>query len=229
MIQVNLKVDTSNLVLRLEKGQRRLAYVVANALNRTAKDIQTEERARVAGEFTIRKPEFILRQAAIIKPFASATQGRAFVDISVGQKSRLLLSTFEEGGARPPFKGKSVAVPITGEEARPSFEQPVPQNLRFTGLRFKLSKGDRRLRRKGGRSRHEIRRGEHGTYLIPGVGVFQRSGGESHLIYSFESSIALKPRLRFLDTARRVTSARFNENLQRETISAISHAGGRGL
>ncbi len=229
MIQVNLKVDTSNLALRLEKGQRRLAYIVSNTLNRTAKEIQVEERENVSGHFTVRKPEFIMRQAAIIKPFASPTKGRAFVEISVGQRPRLLLSTFEEGGVRAPFKGKNVAVPITGEAARPSFEQPVPQELRFTGLRLKLSASERRRRRRGGTASSRVRRGEHGTYMVPGVGVFQRQGGKSHLIYSFEPPMTLKPRLGFIATARHVTAARFNEHLQRETIAAISHAGGRGL
>lgn len=226
MLQVQVKVDTSNLILRLEKGQRRLAYTVANALNKTAKEIQAAERDRVSGSFTVRKPEFILREAAIIKPFASATQGRAFVEIAVGQKSRLLLSTFEAGGDRPAFKGKNVAIPLTGEAARPSFQQPVEPALRFTALRFKLA---RRGSRGRGVARSQVRRGELGTYLVPGVGVFQRHGGESHLIYSFQSDVKLKPRLDFISTAQRITAERFEENLQAETISTIAHAGGRGL
>jgi len=222
MLQVNVRVDTSNLISRLDKGQRRLAYAVANALNATARDIQTAERSRVSSEFTLRNPTFILRQAAIIRPFASATQGRAYVDVSVGKKPRLLLSRFEEGGDRPPFKGSSVAVPITGESARPQFGQPVTPSLRFSALKL-------RLRRGRGRSSVRIRRGEERTYMIPGVGVFQRDSEGSRLIYSFESDVNLSPRLRFIDTARRVTHERFRRHLRDETVNAIIRAGGRGL
>lgn len=214
MIAVHVKVDTAPLILRLEKGQRRLAYVVANALNNTARDIQAAERAEVGADLTIRKQDFIRRQAAIIKPFASPRLGRAFVDISVGQKSRLLLSTFEQGGDRPPFKGQSVAVPITGEAARPSFGESVPTEMRFTKL-F------------GGRKRD--RRGAERTYIVPGVGVFQRNGAETNLIYSFEKNVRVGKRLHFVATASRVAQERFRSHLEDETTKAVIWAGGRGL
>jgi hypothetical protein len=74
-MRIDLQIDCASLVLRLENGQRRLAYVVVNAINATAKRIQATERRHIEQEFTIRKKDFVLRQAAVIKPFASVKQG----------------------------------------------------------------------------------------------------------------------------------------------------------
>ncbi|MFH1689976.1 MAG: hypothetical protein ABIE42_07030 [Candidatus Eisenbacteria bacterium] len=83
-MRIDLQIDSAQLILRLRNGQRRLAYAAVNAINNTAKRIQAAERRRVEEEFTDRKTEFIRREAAIIKPFASVRQGRAFAEISVG-------------------------------------------------------------------------------------------------------------------------------------------------
>lgn len=216
MIKVNVQVDTSKLLLRLEKGQKRLAYAVANALNATAKDIQAAERDRVRNEFEVRT-DFIVRQAAIIRPFASARQGRPYVEISVGKKPRLHLGTFEAGGNRPPAVGQRVAVPLTGEAARPSFGQSVLPEFRISKL-FGRGKGSRRSKQ-----------GKEHTYIVPGVGVFQRHEETTQLIYVFERKVTLRPRLRFFSTAARVASARFRTHLQNETSAAVVRSGGRGL
>lgn len=92
-MRIDLQIDSAPLVLRLQNGQRRLAYAVVNAINNTAKRIQAVERRRVEEEFTVRKKDFISRQAAVIKPFANVQQGRPYAEIGVGQKPRLLLST----------------------------------------------------------------------------------------------------------------------------------------
>ena len=39
-MNINLKIDSAPLNLRLQNGQRRLAYAVVNAINTTAKRIQ---------------------------------------------------------------------------------------------------------------------------------------------------------------------------------------------
>ena len=67
-------------MLRLRNGQRRLAYAVVNAINNTAKRIQEAERRRVEEEFTVRKRDFLRREAAKIKPFASVKQGRPYAE-----------------------------------------------------------------------------------------------------------------------------------------------------
>ncbi len=221
-MRIDLQIDSTPLVLRLRNGERRLAYAVVNAINNTAKRIQTAERQRVEEEFTIRKKEFIQRQAAIIKPFASVRQGRAFAEIGVGQKPRLLLSAFERGEERKPFTSgaKLVAEPVVGGPARPQFAEPVPPELRMARLRFD--------RTKTGRRRIGVTRTR--TYLVPAVGIFQRIAQEAtRAVYLFTKGKRVKPRLRFVQTAEKEAAKWFHEEMEREAVNAIARARGRGL
>jgi hypothetical protein len=219
---INLQIDSAQLVLRLQNGQRRLAYAVVNAINNTAKRIQEAERRRVEEEFTVRKKEFIRRQAAIIKPFASVKQSRAFAEIAVGQKPRLLLSAFERGAERKPFTpaARSVAEPVVGGPARPRFAQTVTPELRVGKLRFD--------RTKTGRRRAAVTRTK--TYLVPKVGIFQRIGkATTRAVYLFTRGKKLAPRLHFVETAEKEANKWFREEMEREVVNAISRARGRGL
>ena len=220
-MKINLQIDSAQLVLRLRNGQRRLAYAAVNAINNTAKRIQAAERRRVEQEFTVRKKEFIRREAAIIKPFASVKQGRAYAEISVGQKPRLLLSAFERGAVRKPFTSaaQSVAEPVVGGPARPRFTEAVPAELRMGRLRFD--------RTKTGKRRAGVTRTR--TYLVPEVGIFQRVRKEaSRMVYIFTRGKQIKPRLRFVETARKEARRWFREEMQREVVNAIARARGRG-
>jgi len=124
-MRIDLRFDSAVLVLRLRNGQRRLAYAVVNAINNTAKRIQETERRRIEEEFTIRKKDLILREAATIKPFANVRQARAYAEIAVRQKPRLLLSAFERGAERTPFtpNAKRVAEPVIGGPAERTFHR----------------------------------------------------------------------------------------------------------
>ena len=221
-MKINLQIDSAALVLRLRNGQRRLAYAAVNAINNTAKRIQAAERRRVEEEFTVRKKEFIRRQAAIIKPFANVRQGRAYAEIAVGQKPRLLLSAFERGAVRKPFtpSARRVAEPVVGGPARPRFRQSVTPELRIRRLRFD--------RTKTGRRRANVTRTR--TYLVPAVGIFQRVGeGASRAVYLFTRGKKLKPRLRFVETAEKEAKRWFREEMEREVVNAIARARGRGI
>lgn len=219
--RINAPIDSTSLILRMKNGQKRLAYAAVNAINHTAKRIQKAERERVEREFTVRKSEFMRRQAAVIKPFASVKQGRAFAEIAVGQKPRLLLSQYERGAVREPVTpGASfVAEPVIGGPARPSFADPVPAELRMKRLRFDPMKS--------GKRRKAVT--ESKTYLIPGLGIFQRRQGESRMVYIFTRGKRLKPRLRWQRTAQAVSDKWFREEFEREVVKAVAHSRGGGL
>jgi len=221
-MRIDLKIDSAPLVLRLRNGQRRLAYAVVNAINNTAKRIQEAERRRVEDEFTVRKKDFIRREAAIIKPFANVRQGRPYAEISVGQKPRLLLSAFERGGERKPFTPTAtrVAEPVVGGPARPQFSAQVTPELRVQRLRFD--------RTKTGRRRAAVTRTR--IYLVPKVGIFQRIGKEAtRAVYFFTRGKKLAPRLRFVETAEKEADKWFAEEMEREVLNAIARAQGKGL
>jgi len=204
----------------MKNGHKRLAFAVAAALNATAKRIQRAQQNRLERAFTIRKSEFMKRQAAIIKPFASANQGRPYVVISVGKKPRLLLSEFERGGTRKPIAtgATRVAEPVIGGPARPHFKDPVTPELFVRKLKFKKTKT--------GKGPISARRTK--TYLIPSTGIFQRvEGAASRLVYFFSSGKKIKPRLRWRKTADRVIQRWFKEEMERQVTKTVAHQKGR--
>lgn len=240
------EIDTSELEKRFGLTEKNIAFAAVNATNETAKQIQKQAQANVRSKFTIRKSDFMMRQAAIIKPFASVTQGRAYAEIAVGQKPRLLLADFERGASRPPFIGKNVAMPIPGSPARPSFSDPVAMPFTSLGLHPVLS-ADQATQRKAlkGGTAAETRRmrkefthaaghgrpwiGNQRTYMIPGLGVFQRTGPkktDTVMIYKFVPTQRLIPRLGFLAMAKQDGRQMFITNMETAVINEISRKRG---
>lgn len=162
----DVKIDPSALKTRTLQEAKNLAYSTSQALNATAKDAQTAERVLMDRTFKLRRAGFMYRLVKIFQ-FSNARQGIPFVEMGIDQKPRVLLGTFEGGGPREPMVGKNVAVPITGQPARPSPYSSVPARFTFQGMKFeKHTTADGK----------EQWKGENGTFLIPGVGVFQRTG-----------------------------------------------------
>jgi hypothetical protein len=207
-VQIKVQIDTKALKARTEREAKRLAFSTAQALNETAKEIQTAERVNLDRKFTVRKAGFLYRLIKITA-FASPRKGRPFAEVAIDPtKKRVLLGIFEKGGEKKPTKGKSVAVPLTGGPARPSFTQPVAEEFTFRKLRF------RRHRTKTGKVQWK---GEKRTFIIPGLGVLQRVGGKAKssaakLIYAFERRPRLKALLDFTEIALRT----FNREFERQ-------------
>lgn len=189
----------------LRNGNKRIAFAVVNALNKTIRDVQVAEQVGVAREFTVRRKEFVKRQSAVISKkaggFANVKSGRFEAQVQVGEKPRLLLGAFEAGGDRRAAmvasgatpKGKRAAVPVVGGPARPSFADTVPTSFEFRALSI------RKATKRGGlskrRSKANVRfaahttsggevqfKGKQRTFVLtstaraPEGGVFQRVG-----------------------------------------------------
>ncbi len=217
-MKINVKIDAKALKARTQREARRLAFSTAQALNETAKEVQTAERVQLDRTFTVRKAGFIYRLIKITR-WASARQGRPYAEVVVDNtKKRLLLGTFEEGGVKEPAKGKHVAVPITGEPARPSFASTIQEDLTFRGMKFK----------KHVTKRGKVQwKGRHRTFIIPDLGVLQRTAGKAtnsiaRLIYSFQNRPRLKAMLKFAETAR----ATFEKEWERQFRRAYRRGPG---
>lgn len=221
--------DFADFTLRQVK---RLAYSTANALNSTAKDIQLEERAELDRRFVIRKNRFMYSLIKISR-FARVTDNAAgtriqslYAEVEIdSSKTRVLLQEFQEGGYKDPSFGKHIAVPVTGSAARPSFSDPVTAALMISRLNFQSHTTAT------GKIQWE---GERRTYIVPDVGIFQRSGGVrssrradrflgksgqrladgSELIYKFVSRAPLRRRYDFLAVAERVFEERWDRNFE---------------
>lgn len=219
-MRIDVKFDTSALKVKTDREIKRLAYNTAQALNETAKAVQLEERANLDRKFTIRKPTFMYRLVKIFK-FASARQGRPFVEIGVDPtKTRVLLGFFEKGGVKPPAKGKSVAVPLTGGPARPSFPQSVAAAFRFTALRLH-PRGGRRVKRfhpsalAAAPARAPQFIGAQRTFQIPKVGIFQRIAEGIRAVYLYVRRPKLNARLDFFKIAKQTIAKEWPEQFRR--------------
>lgn len=217
-MQINLKWDNVSLIRRLEKGEKRLAYAAVNAINFALKEVQAAEIAEIRRDVTVRRPEFTLKQIAIISPFANVKQARAFGEVSIGRKPRTLLGMLATGGQKE-HRGKSVAIPVTGEEARPTFATPQTFPPLVKLLKFKRPRGRRR------RGVKVVLQGVEGRFLIPGVGIFRRRGTQVRAIILYRPEVRVRPKVPWLAVAQRVGAESLREGMEREAINAVGRAG----
>lgn len=241
-MEITVDVRAAEVLQGLSLTQKQVPYAIVNALNETAKAVQAAERARVFSMFHVRKREFIGREVAILKPFASVGQGRFFAKLSVGQKPRLLLPGYEIGAPRPAFKGSAVAVPRTGSAARPSASSSVPEAYTFKGLALRRATASGRSRRvakrAGVRARKDIYQGAQRTFQLPRTAahplgaVFQRVGpGRADLrtLYSFRKVPNLRAVLGFTKTAETLARSQFPLALRVEIDKSITHNVWKGF
>ena len=191
-MRIDVKFDTRELKARTLREAKRLAFNTAQALNETVKEIQVAERINLERKFTLRRPTFMHRLIKIFH-FASARKGKPFAEVGIDEKKRVLLSQFEKGGIKKAVKGGAVAVPITGEAARPRFAEPVRGRFAFRRLRFRKRKTKSGLQFVG----------KEGTFILPGVGVFRRVERTVSLLYGFVRRPRLDPILEFRKIAER--------------------------
>jgi hypothetical protein len=218
---ISVKLDESRALELTDLILKKFPYATNNALTRTAQELVEVERGELKTEFQIRK-EFILSRVRITKySRPNELWTRVGIDANV-QGGKLLLGFFEEGGEKLPEFGMELAVPITGEVARPTFEQTVRPSVAYKALALE------RHETSGGSVQYK---GLKRTFVIAGVGVFQRFSSKTRgarkakgqaaaaaghstdlaLIYTFEPQAPLAARMHFMKTAAEFVSKRFGE------------------
>lgn len=223
-VKIGVQIDSSNWLGRMKTTEKNLVYSTVQAINDTVKEIQQRQRADMDKDFVLRKRDFMLRTVKIFE-FASVGKGKIYAVVGIdSKKARLLLPLFESGGTKTPAKGANVAVPITGGPARPDFGQAVGDQFLFKNLKFKRSVT------KTGKVQWK---GTNNTYLIPGVGVFQRtdvgtsgkraaagtgagraaSMANSRMVYRFRKTTPVSKKMDFMVLAQRVYNTTFAQAL----------------
>jgi hypothetical protein len=222
-MDIQIDVRAAEVLLKLRNGEKRMVYAVANGVRDTALDVQKAIRESLPSRFTLRnQKEFLLRQAAVIT-LPRPGQGIVEARVRVGEKKGLFLASYERGFLRQPAVGRRVAVPEIGG-ARPSQTAPIPPELYVRQLDLRprgtpASKG-RGRRRKIRRGAGPIE-GRQGTFLIPGVGIFQRLGGIKRILYVFARPFQQAPRLGFIATAQKTVRERFRLNLAKAIADTL--------
>jgi hypothetical protein len=197
-MDIKLDIDVSAAVKLTEKVLKKLPYVLNDSITETAKLVVAAEQDQLRKEFTIRK-NFLTGRFRVLQ-YSRVSNLTAVIGIDNRvQGAPLLLGFFEQGGEKTPTTGPEIAIPLTGEAARPDFASLVPSALLYKNLKIGVKV----------QGKTAIFPGLQNTYLVEGVGVFQRSGTSSELIYSFKRSAPLHPRTHMIELASRVINESF--------------------
>lgn len=222
MTEIKIAVDTSEVDRTLSKLEHKLPYIINDALTEIAKLIVSAERFELRRDFTVRKT-FLENRFQILQ-YSRATTLTAIVGVNANvQGSPLLLGFFEEGGEKLPSRGPELAVPITGQPERPTFGSPIATSLQYKKLQIS-----------GGKGRKQ-------TFVIPGVGVFQRvaPGGRvwdptthkmktidhssTQILYAFKSQAPLRQRTHMIELAETIVKDAFPRIFQKNFIEEMMH------
>jgi hypothetical protein len=216
-MRIDVQFDARSLVARTPREEKRLAYNVADALNKTALAAQEDVRLHMLKVFQIRSSTsrdrfWLLEQIKLT--FASARKGIIFAELFVSPTvRRLLLSGYEIGAMREPFVGQNVAIPTIdtargGSDAgaiRPAFTfakmglKPVTVHARMSPDSTQFKGPNRLFLLKS-------------TKREPLGAVFERVGpgrDDIRLVWSFHRPFHLHQVLQFLETVSRTMSEKF--------------------
>lgn len=220
---LSVDIDAVRALAFLRHAEKRMGWTTAAALNKTAENIQEVQRRHVRGVFTVRKADFIKREAAIIKPRAKPEA--LWVRIRAGSKKGLFLSVFEKGGERFPQKAikaagvSAVAVPKLGGPARPSVATIIPEPL-WVG-RIGLGKGSKSK---------QVKASGMSTFISGGGrAIMQRAAGatKTKVLYILaKRKVPLRAVLHFIINAKREAS-KFPATLSTEIQNTLRFQSGR--
>jgi hypothetical protein len=213
-VNIKVDVDMDQVVKLTATVLRQLPYAANNAITRVSKEAVDAGQKEVAADLQLRK-RFLLNRIRILQ-YSKVGNLTAIIGIDTKvQGAPLILGFLEEGGEKQPTRGPDIAIPLTGEAARPSFPQSVTTALRYTNLRFDNRKGRKR------------------TFIVPNVGIFQRvAAGDSPdatvLIYSFQPSARLPQHIHLRNAMLKVIGERFNPIFSEEFTKEILKRAERG-
>lgn len=212
-MKISVDIDAEAVVQLTAAVLRQLPYAANSAITRTAKEAVDAGQKEVTADLQLRK-KFLLGRIRILQ-YSKVANLTAIIGVDTKvQGAPLILGFLEDGGTKEPSLGPDIAIPLTGEAARPSFAESVPTALRYTNLRF------------GGTKKRGELQGLNNTFLIPNVGIFQRiapgnAPDSTVLIYSFKPSAKLPQHIRLRAAMLKVIGERFAPIFSEEFVKEI--------
>lgn len=210
-MKIDVDIDTDKVVALTAAVLKSLPYATNNAITRTAKEA-VDAGQKEAGQDLVLRTTFVRNKIKILQ-YSRANNLTAVigVDTSKTQGSPLILGFLEDGGEKTASLGPDLAIPLTGELARPSFIQKIPTSLRYPNLRIN-AQGQGRAK----------------TFVIPNVGVFKRVGvgddpSATVLIYSFKPTANIPKKLQLREAFLKVIGERFSPIFTEEFVKEILH------
>ncbi len=212
MALLDVEFDSRDTQRWLGKMAKQTSFALSVAINDTLKDAQKVQRAHQRRVFTVRRPRFV-EQAVKIKPFATkrTLTGTMAIDPPGGKRTSDILAKFESGGRKRVREGRHLAIPVGARRTKAGV---ISRRNRPKSFRFK----------RVGRSP----RGERRTFIMPGIGIFQRVGRRRNsrirMLYRFKTSVPIDRRLDFIQNAERVVQQMFDRNFDRAFDRAVATA-----
>jgi hypothetical protein len=237
-----LRVDTSEAETFLEgMWKDQIPFAASLALNTTAKDAQRGIQTHVAGEFILRRADFVLRETAKIPRFSTKTDRELSVEILATDKADFMRK-FEAGTPKTSRTGGAIAVP--GEwKLR---DEIIPKHLRPRALQLRAHRTKAAIAEsiisfgspsaaqiKSGAYKQHARggkvqlKGKHRTFVLKPIGIFQRIGpkrSDIRLLYLFKKQVVSPAVLMFKQTAEKVIAAKWTENFAQAFSRAVRSA-----
>lgn len=206
-------------------------YGAAVGMNRTLDEAQAAIQGGLPGKFTLRRQTFV-RNTIYRKPREDwATKDRLEARVRVNE-DRNVLEKFEEGGDKRPRSGKALGIPVLGG-ARPTKGAVVPEKFKLKALFFSqqglLSQARSIAGTKKRTGRKALLRASGKKYVSMNGKVFEIVGTKAtprlKLLWVFKPSVRIAPKLRFVETGKRVIDRRGLSNI----LGAIEVEVTRGL
>lgn len=213
-------------VAYLERVSTQLRFATSLAINRTVKDVQDGIRASLHQHFIVRRAPFIERGIKIDRGDFS-TKDKLEARVHLDEQTDFL-AKFETGGIKSPSRARALAIP-TAVLVGAGRERVVPDRMRIKQLAMAPH-----VTKKGKVQVKGIQR----TFLVPGLGVFQRVGrrgnarglqaqldaGEIRMLYKFKPKVRVKDSLQFVKIGTRIVAKvwadRFYEALEHALATA---------
>jgi hypothetical protein len=214
-----------------------LPFATAQALNRTANDVQKAQQSGMGDRFTLRRKTWVERSIKRGKDdWASKKKMEAAVRVEAyGDASRSdVLAQHEKGGVKKPKRGRSLAIPDqirkNPKKVVPDKERPKAFDFRQTGTNMYVSQKDPRVFMwqtsdgKGGIYKRGRTKAARRRRMASDVGTRNTRDANVTTLYRFTPNAKLKKKFQFEETARGTVQFRYNANFEREYRKAIREA-----
>lgn len=226
MIELDVTTDNQSGIAGMISGlTSQLPYAYSVAINNTLNSAQSAIQAKLAGEFTLRRADFIQR-TIYIAPSDRATKNNLVGTVRVNP-ARDMLAKFEDGGMKTPQASSTLAVPIFRADDKNIIIKPGDA-LSVKRLMDSIKN------RSGNVLRARVRKGmlhvaadPNKVFLVTtpnGTFILQRMGpgaGNNRVLYAFKKSVPLPASLHFDETAMSAALASWDTNFNAALDRAI--------
>lgn len=223
MTTVKVTIDAKTPMLT--EGGKQVPFALSKAINASLITAQKKQLAHMAGEFTLRRPQFA-KLSVKITQFAKKTNPVGTIAIAPPGDRADIFAKFERGGTKRPKDGKNLAIPITGSPVKRTARSIVSDQNKPKAL---LS-GAANVTSRTGKVKNVRRAASFkGAFLKPAMDgkpamIFMRQGKRVKLAYVLEPSVPIKPELDFVSTITDSVNRTFREDFEREFANALKTA-----